>query len=156
MKKFLSNITIFMTFVFVLINPKSSYSITLNTNMKDVVIKDVEACVGGYSVYGTLVNRSNRLVSGYLKFKYFDNDRDPIGSCSTKIYVFGNEGKMVTADRCNCDKAAYVVAEIDLSSWQKKNNEEARSNIIDTDEYNANRFKKRKKSFSEKFFDFFK
>ena len=57
-------------------------SMTLQTNITGIVVKNFEFCAHGDTSIGTIVNRTNNRYKGDLKIKYFDKDKDPIGGCT--------------------------------------------------------------------------
>ena len=81
---------------------------TAKTSIDGLVIKNF-VCAGGSQYQGTIVNRTNQsFTRRTVLIKVFDKDRDPIGSCKTKIDLGPKSGKRFIVNDCNCENENSV------------------------------------------------
>ena len=93
-------------FIYLFLITFSASAQTFTTNMKGVVIKNVE-CVGDNMIIGNVVNRNNvDLGAIYVKVTVFDSDGDPIDSKTEKVILGATDGQKEYWDSTSCRKGS--------------------------------------------------
>ena len=94
-----------LTSLLVSINVNAA-DVTAKTNIEGVVIKKFKCMSNGYSYRGNIVNRTDQTIRNVL-IKSYDSDGDPIGTCSTQMYLGPESGDKFSASGCNCGDSIF-------------------------------------------------
>ena len=84
---------------------------TVKTNIDGLIIKNfVCSLASNYTAYeGTIVNRTNQsFTSRTVLIKVFDKDRDPIGTCRSRLNLEPKSGGKFIAYDCNCENVDFI------------------------------------------------
>ena len=99
-------------FIYLFLITFSASAQTFTTNMKGVVVKNVE-CSSSDTIIGHVVNRNNvNLGTIKVKVTVFDSDGDPIDSVIERVTLGATDGQKEYWSYSSCNKGSSITFSI--------------------------------------------